>query len=222
LPESSTEPARPPAPTVGRVLLGVAVFFVAVAAMLTVDLWSKSASWHAFVADEVWRDDGRVVLVRTEAVPVHVVPHGLDLTAVANQGAALGLGQGKKVVFLSVSVVAVVVLLVFLGKTYRDRQPSTRGEAARVLAFRGTLALLLAGVAGNFYDRLVFGYVRDMLHAFPRVRWSSLWGGLPDVEVFPWVFNVADVYLCVGVGAMLIFGFFAPLPEDEKPTKSKA
>ena len=40
----------------------------------------------------------------------------------------------------------------------------------------------------------VFGYVRDMIHALPR--WPKL---------FPWIFNVADVMLCTGVGLMVLY-----------------
>src|SRR2546421_495129 len=56
------------------------------------------------------------------------------------------------------------------------------------------LGMLLAGVLGNMYDRVVFGYVRDMIHALPR--WPKL---------FPWIFNVADVMLCTGVGLMVLY-----------------
>jgi signal peptidase II len=59
------------------------------------------------------------------------------------------------------------------------------------------LGMLMAGVLGNLYDRLMFGYVRDMVYALPR------WG------VFPWIFNVADSLLCVGVGIMIVYSLFA-------------
>jgi len=49
---------------------------------------------------------------------------------------------------------------------------------------------------GNLYDRATFGYVRDMIHAFAR------WG------FFPWIFNIADSLLCVGVGMMILHSLF--------------
>jgi signal peptidase II len=56
------------------------------------------------------------------------------------------------------------------------------------------LGMLLAGVVGNLYDRVMFGYVRDMIHALPK--WKNY---------FPYVFNVADSFLCTGVGLMVIY-----------------
>jgi len=67
------------------------------------------------------------------------------------------------------------------------------------------VAVLLAGVLGNLYDRLVFGYVRDMIHALPA--WPNL---------FPYIFNVADSLLCVGVAMMIVYSIFrSPHPKAE-------
>ena len=49
---------------------------------------------------------------------------------------------------------------------------------------------------------------------------TELSGRLPDAELFPWVFNLADVFLCVGVPAVLLYGLFAgtnaPPPEEQE------
>lgn len=200
---------EPHAPTLRRLVV-VALFVGVVLIALAADLWSKSAAWDYFVKD-VARHEGRVVLLRTEASDVMLVPHGLELTAVANQGAAMGLGQGRQTLFLTVSVIAVFVLLAFfVHSLFRGV-----GGPLRQHAYQFILALLLAGVLGNFYDRLAHGYVRDMLHMLPGVHWSSIYSGWSDSELFPWVFNLADVYLCIGVGVVLLFGFIAPDDERE-------
>jgi len=74
---------------------------------------------------------------------------------------------------------------------------------------------------GNLYDRVVFGYVRDMIYAFPNLHWSDLWKALPQMEVFPWIFNVADSLLCTGVGAMFVYTTFrkAPAPNHLAPAE---
>ena len=68
--------------------------------------------------------------------------------------------------------------------------------------------MLLAGILGNLYDRVFIGYVRDMIHVFPR--WPNL---------FPWVFNIADSLLCVSIGILLIAGILTPEPKQKhEPT----
>ena len=74
------------------------------------------------------------------------------------------------------------------------------------------LGMLLAGVLGNLYDRTVFGYVRDMLYMLPGKQWPGT-----DREIFPWIFNIADTLLCVGVGLMLVYSFFVQEPAPNKP-----
>jgi signal peptidase II len=49
--------------------------------------------------------------------------------------------------------------------------------------------LLISGIVWNMIDRILYGAVRDFL-------WIGDW--------FP-VFNLADVYMCVGVGLMFWF-----------------
>ena len=72
--------------------------------------------------------------------------------------------------------------------------------------------MLLAGVLGNMFDRIRFGYVRDMIHALPM--WPRF---------FPWVFNIADSLLCVGVTLMLLYSFTQsaahPTPPAAVPTE---
>ena len=58
------------------------------------------------------------------------------------------------------------------------------------------------------YDRIVFGYVRDMIHALPR--WPNL---------FPWIFNVADSMLCVGVFLLIVYSLLHKPREDHEPPR---
>jgi lipoprotein signal peptidase len=86
--------------------------------------------------------------------------------------------------------------------------------------------MLLAGVLGNMYDRIVFGYVRDMIHALPGWKWPGTWQvpliGYPSPgrEVFPYIFNVADILLCVGVGLMIIYSMFTSPAKMKVTTES--
>lgn len=131
----------------------------------------------------------------------------LHFTYTENHGAVFGIAQGARTMFLIVSIGAIGFLLfLFL----------TSGRS-RVQQF--ILGLLMAGVIGNLYDRVVHGHVRDMLYALPGWHWPpwlvamfpQRWQPMPgqQLEVFPWIFNLADSYLCVGVAGMLVYSFVA-------------
>ncbi|HWA77730.1 MAG TPA: signal peptidase II [Polyangiaceae bacterium] len=62
------------------------------------------------------------------------------------------------------------------------------------------LSLLLAGALGNLIDRAWHGYVVDFLH----------------VPHWP-VFNVADVYVTIGVAALVLFGRTLSQPRAAPP-----
>jgi signal peptidase II len=147
----------------------IARFVITTAIGLSLDLWVKSlAIAHLKAADAI-----------------NVIPGWLRLEYTENHGAVFGIAQGQRWIFLIVSAAALIFL------TYLF---STSGRRA---FYQIILGMLLAGVLGNMYDRVVYGYVRDMIHALPM--WPNF---------FPWIFNVADSLLCVGVGLMLIYSFF--------------
>jgi signal peptidase II len=76
-------------------------------------------------------------------------------------------------------------------------------------------ALVLAGAVGNLYDRLAFGYVRDFVEITKQVSlggWTFGW---------PYVFNVADVYLVAGVLAIALVYLFAGDAEEAKSPRAK-
>lgn len=127
--------------------------------------------------------------------PVTVVPSVLELKLVLNPGAVFGLGAGKRVFFITFTAAAMAVALLIF---WRGTGP--RDHLAHVC-----LGLLIAGGLGNLYDRLVHGCVRDFLHPLPGVRFPGglrLWGSSGDV--WPWVSNVADAFLIVGIVGLVI------------------
>ena len=137
-------------------------------------------------------DQGVKFLVRA-AIPLHTsqtfIPGLFDLTYIRNTGAAFSILRSQTWLLTVLSGIAVVVLLVLL---LRRAIPSKLGMLS--------LSLLLAGAAGNFIDRLAFGYVTDM---FQTTFMNSP------------VFNVADIGVVIG-------GFFLVLAvltakEEEKP-----
>ncbi|MFK7788310.1 MAG: signal peptidase II [Phycisphaeraceae bacterium] len=135
--------------------------------------------------------------------PIVVVPNLLNFQLTLNTGAVFGTGQGGRPVFIVVSIVALVVILFLI---YRSP------PKARVYHFG--LALILGGALGNLYDRVLYSAVRDMLHMLPDQQLpfglAYPWGG---TDIFPYIFNIADVSLLAGVGLVLVVSWLAEMKQ---------
>ncbi|MCC6285294.1 MAG: signal peptidase II [Phycisphaerales bacterium] len=184
------------------------VLFAAVVFTLVIDLGTKSLAF-ARLADTPVRIDRDAVLAAQRAgaplqmllpIPtprVTVVPHVLDLTLVLNPGAVFGIGAGKRWFFVVFTLAAIgFVLWIFARHTGR------KDTLAHLSA-----GLLIGGGLGNLYDRLLFACVRDFLHPLPTL---TLPGGR---AVWPYVSNVADALLIVGIAGLLLFGWRQPKPK---------
>ena len=117
---------------------------------------------------------------------ITVIPGFFYLTHVRNTGAAFGLFANapkiyRLVFFISVSVVAVAIIIAF----YRKLSP---GDRLAALA----LGLILGGAVGNLIDRIFRHEVVDFLHF--RLWRNYSW---PD-------FNVADSAIVIGVGLLVL------------------
>ena len=95
--------------------------------------------------------------------PVSLIKNFLYLTLVHNRGAAFGLFKNQLLIFVLISIFA-IVLIFFCLKAKKNS-----------LLSRLALSMILGGAIGNLIDRLRFGYVIDFL----------------DFRVWP-VFNLAD------------------------------
>jgi signal peptidase II len=112
------------------------------------------------------------------------------LTNVHNTGAAWGMMQGFRWLFIPMTLIVCGIIVFILVKYHK-----------RVTVFsRLTLSLLFAGAVGNLIDRVLFGYVRDFFD-FCLIN-------------FP-VFNVADSAMTIGC-ALLIIERVAPQKGDAK------
>lgn len=103
-----------------------------------------------------------------------------DLTYVENRGASFGMlagGMGSRILLSTISFGVAVGLLAWLGGLRRP------------IAAIG-VAFVVGGALGNLYDRVAYGYVVDFLD------FSGLY--------FPWVFNVADSAINVGIAFLLL------------------
>ncbi len=108
------------------------------------------------------------------------------LTYVENTGAAFGSFQGNRVFLVAVTLVAIGAGSVFL---FKNRKKSLLSVS---------MAFILGGALGNLLDRVFRGFVVDMLD-FRLIN-------------FP-VFNVADIFVCLGAALIVIYIIFF---EDKK------
>lgn len=125
-----------------------------------------------------------------------ILPWGLlNFKLVVNRGAVFGLAPNQRWFFIGFTAIALIVGLGAFAWITGPRQ---------WLAHIG-IALVLAGGIGNLYDRIVYGVVRDFLHMLPgwNLPFGIAWPG-GSTEIFPWVFNIADVSLLVGMGLLLL------------------
>ncbi|MEM9170526.1 MAG: signal peptidase II [Pseudomonadota bacterium] len=107
-----------------------------------------------------------------------------DLTYVENRGASFGMlagGMGSRILLSAISLGVAAALVVWLGRL------------ARPLSAAG-VGLVVGGALGNLYDRIAYGFVVDFLD------FTGLY--------FPWVFNVADAAINVGVALLILDAVF--------------
>lgn len=120
---------------------------------------------------------------------VEIIPGFFRLLYVENRGAAFGILQEGRPLFIVITIAVIGFLLYAI---YRKRE-EVKGP------LRVALVLILAGAVGNFIDRLRLHFVVDFLsfRFFGR-----------DFAVF----NLADSFIVVGTILLMIYVLFG----DEK------
>lgn len=94
-------------------------------------------------------------------------------TSAHNKGAAFGMFSGGRWIFIAITIIVCIVVAWILIRKRKDVH----------ILFRIALSFVLAGAVGNLIDRVILGYVRDMLD-FCLIDFA--------------IFNVADSALCIG------------------------
>ncbi len=157
--------------------------------------------WLALIAVTVFLDQITKYLTIFYLKPIDTLPlveDVLHLTYVENTGAAFGMMKDARWVFMVVSTLAIVGILVYLFW----KKPASKMECL-------ALSLIVGGGIGNMIDRTLLGYVVDMID-FRLINFA--------------VFNVADSFVCVGAGLMILHLILDMVRESkaEKAAKSAA
>ena len=118
-----------------------------------------------------------------------LIPGVLGLRYAENRGIAFSLLSGMPWVLGLVSLVIIAAVFFFL-----------RGKKLRAMTLAG-LMMMLGGAAGNMLDRFIHGFVPDMIEVL-FMQFA--------------VFNVADMFLCIGCGLVILQLLFGREMTGEK------
>ncbi|MDO4593874.1 MAG: signal peptidase II [Tissierellia bacterium] len=100
----------------------------------------------------------------------------IKLTYLENRGAAFGILQNKRTIFIILTVTIVFLICIYFIKNIKYNSK----------LINISIAFIISGALGNFYDRVINHYVVD----FIDVNFNGKFN-------FP-VFNVADIFVTVG------------------------
>ena len=130
---------------------------------------------------------------------IDIIPGVFRFTYIHNDGAAFGSLDNARWVFMVLSIVAIIGILVYMfWKKPQDK------------LMLSALILIVSGGIGNMIDRIALGYVIDFIDfcAFPKV-WM-------------WVFNVADSFVCIGAGLLILWLVLDMIREHKAEKEKKA
>lgn len=127
----------------------------------------------------------------SEGASVEGIRGVFRLTYIENKGAAFGILSEHRWVFMILSVIAIAAILFYL---WREKPESILARLA--------LGMILGGGIGNMIDRVLRGAVIDFV----------------DVELirFPYIFNVADAFVCVGCVLLILYLILSEVQSKKK------
>ena len=118
-------------------------------------------------------------LVSTYLTTVNIIDNFFSLTYVLNDGAAFSLFASRTYLLILIAIICLFFIIYELKNNLDDR----------VLSIG--YSLVLAGLLGNFLDRLIDGYIIDYL-SFKILGYN-----------YP-IFNFADILIVVGIIIVII------------------
>lgn len=124
-----------------------------------------------------------VVLYLKGQRPLTIIEGLLSFTYVENRGAAFGILQNRKLFFVAVTVVTLIILMYIFLRYYKYLNLWTISS----------LSMIMGGTIGNFIDRMSLDYVVDFisLRFFNRYNFA--------------VFNLADTFIVVGAIMLMLY-----------------
>ena len=122
---------------------------------------------------------------------IPIIDKFFHLTYVETHGGVFGLLQGKINLFTIASAVLIIYVIAVEYKNFKNYSKWTKIG----------VAVIAAGAAGNMIDRILRGYVIDM------IDFRGIWA---------FVFNVADMYVHIGIYIIIIDYFMKKYLKNSK------
>lgn len=134
-------------------------------------------------------------LLKQGEIDIEVIPNFMKFTYVENDGAAYGMFGGKSWLLILLTVVFIIGFICYYIFNHSTSWWYTFG-----------IGMILSGALGNLVDRVLFnGIVRDFI----------------SIEIFNFIFNLADVWITFGVICFAIF-VVMEIIKDAKDKKGKS
>ena len=155
--------------------------------------------WILIIIGSIWLDQltkwlAVTLLQGNPSVPI--IPEVFQLTYLENPGAAFGMLQNNRWVFLIVSTVGILAVLLYL---------LIKRPTSKLLCL--SLSFIVGGGIGNMIDRVLLGYVVDFFD-FCLINFA--------------IFNVADSFVCVGAGILALWVILDTIAEEKRLKAEKA
>ncbi len=122
----------------------------------------------------------KILVVLLNIDKVTIINNFFNINLAYNYGAAWSILTGKKIFLILISIIIVIGIYFILirGKKLRTYESITYG-------------LLIGGILGNLFDRIVYGYVIDFL----------------DFYIFGYdfpIFNLADSFIVISIFMLIV------------------
>lgn len=137
-----------------------------------------------------------------ESIPL--IKDFLHLTYSTNDGAAFGMMDDQRWIFITVSAVTIIGLMVYL----------YLGHAENML-YGISISMIVSGGIGNMIDRLGFGFYVNkdgMGEVIDFIDFCGIWNA---------IFNGADSFVCVGAGMLILAMILDIIKEAKKDARNK-
>lgn len=112
----------------------------------------------------------------------------LHLTYTTNDGAAFGMMDGQRWVFIVISTLAIIAFIAYLYLGHADN-----------MLYAISLSMVISGGIGNMIDRLGFGF-----YVNPNTGLGEVVDFIDFCGIWDAIFNGADSFVCVGAGLLIL------------------